>query len=106
VDGDDGGGDGGDLPVVGRPMTAVAPGVYEAVFTAPVGARFSGAAIRFYARDAAGNLVLVTAPGRLTVVEPAGPGGSGGGSGGPVLPPGVGPGRPPAVQPPGGGGAR
>src|SRR5690606_27537987 len=43
------------------------PGAYEAVFTAPEGARFEGPAIGFYARDAAGNVALVTAPGRLAV---------------------------------------
>src|SRR5690606_15238523 len=72
----------GDLALPGMPMEEVEPGVYRAEFTAPGGARFSGAAVRFYARDEAGNVVLVTAPGRITVVEP----GAGGGSGDPVLP--------------------
>src|SRR5690606_22626555 len=92
LDGDDGSWEGGDLPLPGTAMTEVAPGVYEAVFTAPVGARFSGAAIRFYARDAAGNLVLATAPGRLAVVEPGSGGGPGGGPAQPGGP--AGPGQP------------
>src|SRR5690606_2751006 len=58
--------------VPGRPMTEVEPGVYEATYTATPGATFDGAQVQFHARDAAGNLAIAAAPGRLTV-EPAEP---------------------------------
>lgn len=74
LDGSSGTWYGADLPLPGTAMTETAPGVYEAVFTAPDGVRFTDAVVRFYARDAAGNVILATAPGRVTVVEPAGPG--------------------------------
>lgn len=52
----------------GTAMTEVSPGVYEATYTAPANTTFSGAAIRFNVADDLGNLIMTTAPGRLTVL--------------------------------------
>src|SRR5690606_24521564 len=57
----------GTSDVPGRPMEEVEPGVYEGTYTAPAGVTFENAAIQINARDAAGNLTIATAPGRLTV---------------------------------------
>lgn len=51
----------------GTPMTEVSPGVYEATYTAPANTNFSNAVIRFNVADDLGNLIMMTAPGRLSV---------------------------------------
>lgn len=59
---------GRDLPIQGTPMMEVFPGVYEGTYYVLPRMPINRAIIQFNASDPAGNVIMTTAPGEVTVL--------------------------------------